>query len=106
MFASVSRLVVAAAGAASGKFISYQDDTKGVGAQTAYGVEVEVRAAKQAFQQVNKQARVNSQTVTKQASKQDTSKAASKEGKRKGGKSTSNKAAHLESVWLGEPRST
>ena len=48
IIASVSRLVVAAAGAASGKFISYHDDTKGVGAQTAYGVEVEVRANTQA----------------------------------------------------------
>lgn len=37
-----SRLVVVAAGAASGRFLQYDDDTRGVGVQTAYGVEVEL----------------------------------------------------------------
>eukprot|EP00850_Spirogloea_muscicola_P016434 SM000133S26800 [mRNA] locus=s133:113277:117083:- [translate_table: standard] len=37
-----SRLVTVAAGAASGKFLTYQAAGRGVGVQTAYGMEVEV----------------------------------------------------------------
>ncbi|CAI5506229.1 unnamed protein product [Closterium sp. Naga37s-1] len=40
-----SRLVVVAAGAASGKFLKYDNDTRGVGVQTAYGIEVELDSA-------------------------------------------------------------
>lgn len=40
---SCGRLVVVAAGAASGKFLKYRGGTRGVGVQTAYGAEVEVR---------------------------------------------------------------
>ncbi|GJP47141.1 hypothetical protein CLOM_g6370 [Closterium sp. NIES-68] len=40
-----SRLVVVAAGAASGKFLEYDNDTRGVGVQTAYGIEVELDSA-------------------------------------------------------------
>ncbi|CAI5475812.1 unnamed protein product [Closterium sp. Yama58-4] len=40
-----SRLVVVAAGAASGKFLEYDNDMRGVGVQTAYGIEVELDSA-------------------------------------------------------------
>eukprot|EP00897_Mesotaenium_endlicherianum_P000328 jgi/Mesen1/10296/ME000079S09720 len=36
------RLVVVAAGAASGKFLTYEEGSQGVGVQTAYGIEIEV----------------------------------------------------------------
>lgn len=38
------RLVTVAAGAAAGKFLTYEGDSRGVGVQTAYGIEVEVES--------------------------------------------------------------
>lgn len=39
----VFRLVSVAAGAAAGKLLDYEEGSAGVGVQTAYGIEVEVR---------------------------------------------------------------